>query len=53
MPKKPATVTLGLLQHACVADPKANLVKALALAEKAAKKGAQIICTQEMFRSQV
>jgi N-carbamoylputrescine amidase len=52
MPKKPATVTLGLLQHACVADPKANLVKALALAEKAAKKGAQIICTQEMFRSQ-
>ena len=51
MPKN-ATVTLGLLQHACVADPKANLAKALALAEKAAKKGAQIICTQEMFRSQ-
>lgn len=48
----PKTVTLGLLQHACVADPKVNLAKALALAEKAAKKGAQIICTQEMFRSQ-
>lgn len=46
------TVTLGLLQHACVADPKANLAKALALAEQAAKQGAQIICTQEMFRSQ-
>ncbi|MCX6936988.1 MAG: carbon-nitrogen hydrolase [Verrucomicrobia bacterium] len=51
MPKT-TTVTLGLLQHACVADPKANLAKALALAEKAAKKGARIICTQEMFRSQ-
>ena len=51
MPKS-STVTLGLLQHACVADPKANLATALALAEKAAKKGAQIICTQEMFRSQ-
>ena len=48
----PTTVTLGLLQHACVADPAANLKKALALAEKAAKRGAQIICTQEMFRSQ-
>lgn len=45
-------VTLGLLQHACVADPKANLKKALALAERAAKKGAKIICTPELFRSQ-
>ena len=47
---KPKTVTLGLLQHACVADPKANLTKALVLAEEAAKRGAQIICTQEMFQ---
>jgi N-carbamoylputrescine amidase len=45
-------VTLGLLQHACSADPKANLKKTLALTEKAAKQGAQIICTQELFRSQ-
>lgn len=45
-------VTLGLLQHACSADPVANLKKTLALAEKAAKKGANIICTQELFRSQ-
>lgn len=51
MPKS-SIVKLGLLQHACVADPKANLAKALALAGKAAKQGAQIICTQEMFRSQ-
>jgi N-carbamoylputrescine amidase len=49
---KPTVVKLGLLQHACVADPKANLAKALALAERAAKQGANIICTQEMFRSQ-
>ena len=44
--------TLGLLQHACSRDPKTNLQKALALAERAAKQGAQIICTQELFRSQ-
>ena len=51
MPKS-TQVTLGLLQHACSADPKANLKKTLALTEKAAKQGAQIICTQELFRSQ-
>ncbi len=50
MPKN--LVTLGLLQHACGADPKANLKKSLALAEQAARKGAKIICTQELFRSQ-
>ena len=45
-------VTLGLLQHACSADPAANLKKALALADLAARRGAGIICTQELFRSQ-
>jgi len=45
-------VTLGLLQHACSAHPAENLKKTLALAEQAAKKGAKIICTQELFRSQ-
>jgi len=45
------TVTVGLLQHACGRDPAANLAKALKLAERAAKKGARIICTQELFRS--
>ena len=45
-------VTLGLLQHACSGDPAANLKKTLALAERAAKQGANIICTQELFRSQ-
>ena len=47
-----STVTLGLLQHACTADPAANLKKTLALATEAAKRGARIICTQELFRSQ-
>jgi len=45
-------VILGLLQHACSPDPAANVKKALALTERAAKKGANIICTQELFRSQ-
>ncbi len=45
-------VTLGLLQHACSADPRDNLKVTLDAAERAAKAGAQIICTQELFRSQ-
>ncbi len=44
--------TLGLLQHACSPDTGANLKKALALAEEAVARGATIICTQELFRSQ-
>jgi N-carbamoylputrescine amidase len=46
------TVTLGLIQTACGAGPDANLATTLALAERAARRGAQIICTQELFRSQ-
>ena len=45
-------VTLGLLQHACAARPAATLKQTLALAEQAAKRGAQIICTQELCGSQ-
>jgi N-carbamoylputrescine amidase len=45
-------LTLGLLQHACTPNPDENLAKALALAEQAAQKGANVICTQELFRSQ-
>src|SRR5438477_667212 len=47
-----SVVKLGLLQTRCSIDPSENLKKTLALAEEAAKKGAQIICTQELFRSQ-
>jgi N-carbamoylputrescine amidase len=46
-----ARVAIGLLQHACSGEPAANLKRTLALAEAAAKKGANIICTQELFRS--
>jgi N-carbamoylputrescine amidase len=45
-------VTLALLQHACSETPAENLKKTVALAEKAARGGAKIICTQELFRSQ-
>ncbi len=41
-----------MLQHACVAEPKINRQKTLTLAERAARQGAQIICTQELFASQ-
>lgn len=47
-----SVVRLGLLQHACAPDPKTNVAKTLQLAEKAARQGAQIICTQELFPSQ-
>ncbi len=46
-----AKVHIGLLQHACSGNPAANLKKTLALAGKAAARGANIICTQELFRS--
>ena len=45
-------VKLGLIQTSVSASPKTNLRKTLALAERAAKSGAKIICTQELFRSQ-
>jgi len=42
---------LGLIQAAVGPNPSANLAATLAKAEKAAADGAQIICTQELFRS--
>ncbi|MBI1290897.1 acyltransferase [bacterium] len=42
---------VGLLQHACTNDPKQNLEKVCQLVRQAAAQGAQIICTQELFRS--
>src|SRR5438105_4938995 len=45
-------IQIGLIQSTCSPDPQANLDKALAAAERAASDGAQIICTQELFRSQ-
>ena len=51
-PAAAATVKVGLVQTACSPDPRANLKKTLAAAERAARQGAKIICTQELFRSQ-
>lgn len=45
-------VTLGLIQTRCSSNPRVNLERTLALAARAARSGAQIICTQELFRSQ-
>jgi len=41
-----------LIQMSCGPDPKANLKKAIVRIGDAAKKGAQIVCLQELFRSQ-
>ncbi|MEQ8820351.1 MAG: carbon-nitrogen hydrolase [Sumerlaeia bacterium] len=48
---EPRKVKLGLVQMACSDDPAANTDKCLALIEKAAELGADIVCTQELFRS--
>src|SRR6476661_11018130 len=45
-------VKVGLTQMACGDDSAENLRRQVKLAEKAAAQGAQIICTQELFRSQ-
>ena len=50
--KKSSAVHLGLLQLRCSPDPAANLKHALALTEQAARDGARIICTPELFSSQ-
>ena len=52
--KRPVSsaIKLGLIQTSATASSAANLKKTLALAERAAKAGAKIICTQELFRSQ-
>lgn len=44
-------VKVGLTQMACAEDPAANLRRQVRLVEQAAKAGAKIICTQELFRS--
>ncbi|MBZ5586012.1 MAG: carbon-nitrogen hydrolase [Acidobacteriia bacterium] len=43
---------IGLIQMACSADPNENLAKAEWRIREAAGRGAQIVCVQELFRSQ-
>jgi N-carbamoylputrescine amidase len=44
-------VTMGLIQMRSAASPEANLAEAQKKIVQAAKRGAQIICLQELFRS--
>jgi hypothetical protein len=43
---------IGLIQMACSVDPNENLAKAEWRIREAAGRGAQIVCLQELFRSQ-
>jgi N-carbamoylputrescine amidase len=52
MGSKSRTAKVALVQMSCGPDPRANLEKALARIEEAAAGGAQIVSTQELFRSQ-
>ncbi|MGH7898114.1 MAG: carbon-nitrogen hydrolase, partial [Candidatus Binatia bacterium] len=45
------SVTLGLVQMSCSEKPAANLDKAVERVHEAAKRGAEIVCLQELFRS--
>ncbi len=44
--------TIGLIQMSCSPDPRENFIKAETRIREAAARGAQIICLQELFRSQ-
>jgi N-carbamoylputrescine amidase len=52
MAAPPDTFTLGLVQMSCGTDPEGNLKIAVARIREAAASGAQIVCLQELFRSQ-
>ena len=43
---------VGLVQMSCALDPNQNLEKAIWRIREAASRGAQIVCLQELFRSQ-
>src|SRR6202158_4174828 len=45
-------LTVGLLQRKCSTDPAANLQSTIEAVREAAKRGAQIVCLEELFRSQ-
>jgi len=49
--KKKDTVSIGLIQASASENIEANVKKTVKKAEEAAKKGAQIICLQELYRT--
>src|SRR6476659_568478 len=52
MTENPNTVTLGLVQMRCTPEPSRNMAAAVRGVRDAAGRGAQIVCLQELFRSQ-
>src|SRR5690348_9930952 len=44
-------VTIAAIQSTASSDPTANLAKTARMVRSAAKKGAQIICLQELYRT--
>jgi N-carbamoylputrescine amidase len=48
----PETFRVGLAQMSCSLDPDENLAKAESQIREAAARGAQIVCLEELFRSQ-
>jgi N-carbamoylputrescine amidase len=45
-------LTIGLVQRKCSTDPEANLAGTMEAVRAAAKRGAQVVCLEELFRSQ-
>ena len=45
-------ITIGMTQHSCGTDKQANIEKVIGMIRDAAKKGAKVICTQELFSGQ-
>jgi N-carbamoylputrescine amidase len=51
MTTPPRRFTVGLVQMACANDPDENLDRAAARVAEAARRGADVVCLQELFRS--
>ncbi len=49
---EPRKFAIGLVQMRCSPSPQENVEKAAARIREAARQGAQVICLQELFRSQ-
>ncbi len=52
MKRQPRPFTVGLIQMRCSVDPDDNLQRAQAMLRQAARRGAQVACLPELFRTQ-